>query len=57
VRRRHRVAEAMESRCFGASRSRTWLFDLRLRGADYAFLAASMGLLASTVTAALLSLV
>jgi len=57
VRRSHRVAEAMESRCFGASRSRTWLFDLRLRRADYASLAASVGLLASTVTAALLSLV
>lgn len=46
VRRSYRVAEAMESRGFGASRSRTWLYELRLRARDYAALACSALMLA-----------
>lgn len=49
MRRCERVAEAMESRCFGASKSRTWLFELRLRRRDYACLAGSALLLSSSL--------
>ncbi|RLF10094.1 MAG: hypothetical protein DRJ69_03580 [Thermoprotei archaeon] len=54
VRRSYRVAEAMESRCFGASKTRTWLFDLRMRRADYAALMASTGLLVYSILLACL---
>ncbi|RLF17640.1 MAG: hypothetical protein DRN06_03535 [Thermoprotei archaeon] len=46
VRRSYRVAEAMESRAFGASPKRTWLFDLKFRGVDYLVTISSFALLA-----------
>ncbi|MEM4699805.1 MAG: energy-coupling factor transporter transmembrane component T [Candidatus Nezhaarchaeales archaeon] len=49
MRRCERVAEAMESRCFGASKNRTWLFELRLKGRDYVCLASSALLLLSSL--------
>jgi len=48
IRRSYRVAEAMESRCFGASKNRSWLFELRLKAVDYLMiLASALMLLAS----------
>ncbi|MHA1596602.1 MAG: energy-coupling factor transporter transmembrane component T family protein [Candidatus Asgardarchaeia archaeon] len=35
-RRSLRVAESLESRCFGASKKRTYLYELKLKGMDYA---------------------
>ncbi|MCX8204082.1 MAG: energy-coupling factor transporter transmembrane protein EcfT [Candidatus Nezhaarchaeota archaeon] len=45
IRRSGRVAEAMESRCFGALKKRTWLFELRLKANDYVCLAGSLSIL------------
>lgn len=49
MRRCDRVAEAMESRCFGASKKRTWLYDIRLAARDYTCLAGSALLLSASI--------
>jgi energy-coupling factor transport system permease protein len=51
IRRSLELAEAMESRAWGATKNRTNLYQLRLRRGDYALLALIVGLLAVTVYA------
>jgi len=53
VRRSYRVAEAMESRGFGATKKRTWLFDLRFTVKDYLTSVSSLLLLAFSALFAL----
>jgi energy-coupling factor transport system permease protein len=49
IRRSLELAEAMESRAWGASKKRTNLYALRLRKGDYALLAITIAILAITV--------
>ena len=51
IRRSLELAEAMESRAWGATKNRTNLYALKLRRGDYALLAIIVGLLALTVFA------
>ena len=49
IRRSLELAEAMESRGFGASRRRTNLYELRMRGGDYLVVVSSMALLGASI--------
>ena len=49
IRRSLELAEAMESRAWGATKKRTNLYALKLRRGDYALLAISVGILAVAV--------
>lgn len=49
IRRSLELAEAMESRAWGATKKRTNLYELKLRRGDYVLLAIIVGLLAVTV--------
>jgi energy-coupling factor transport system permease protein len=49
IRRSLELAEAMESRAWGATKKRTNLYELKLRRGDYVLLAIIVGLLALTV--------
>ena len=51
IRRSLELAEAMESRAWGATKNRTNLYELKLRRGDYVLLAIIVGLLAITVYA------
>lgn len=51
LRRSYELAEAMEVKCFGASRKRTFLRELRMRRVDYAVLAATLICLATSIYA------
>ncbi len=53
LRRSYELAEAMEVKCFGASKKRTFLRELRMRSADYAVLAATALCLAASIYARL----
>ena len=47
IRKSERVAIAMDSRAFGSTPNRTYYRELHVRGADWAFLAAVLALLAA----------
>jgi len=49
IRRSLELAEAMESRAWGATKKRTNLYSLRLRKGDYALLAITIGILVASV--------
>jgi len=49
IRRSLELAEAMESRAWGASKKRTNLFSLKLHKGDYALLALSIGVLVGAI--------
>jgi energy-coupling factor transport system permease protein len=51
IRRSLELAEAMESRAWGATKNRTNLYSLKLRKGDYVLLAIIVALLAVTVYA------
>jgi len=49
IRRSLELAEAMESRAWGATKKRTNLYSLRLRRGDVALLAITIGVLAASI--------
>jgi energy-coupling factor transporter transmembrane protein EcfT len=49
LRRSYELAEAMEVKCFGASKKRTYLRDLNIRPTDYAIFAAAIFLFATAI--------
>ena len=49
IRRSLELAEAMESRAWGATKKRTNLYALKLHKGDYALLAITVGILAAAV--------
>ncbi|GBC69801.1 Energy-coupling factor transporter transmembrane protein EcfT [archaeon HR01] len=49
LRRSYELAEAMEVKCFGASKKRTYLRDLNIKPSDYAILAAAITLFATAI--------